>query len=65
MGGEIFLQEFKFEAKLSLEFVCAQLIPSKKYQRVHIKVAILISYLMTGVHIKYGEMLQRKHEERK
>lgn len=53
MRGEISRHDLKFKAKLCLEFVCAQIIPSKNDQMVHNEADIFISFLMTGVHINY------------
>lgn len=46
-----------FEAKLWLDFLCAQLMSSKNDQRLTNESTILIAYLMNGIHINYCEVV--------
>ncbi|MCE2055129.1 hypothetical protein HAX54_042038 [Datura stramonium] len=54
MGGDILRKDVKFEVKLWLEYLYSCIISSKNDQRVNLEIAILIAFIMSGVHINFG-----------
>lgn len=60
MGGDISRQDFNFKEKLWMDFICTRIRPSKNDQGVTHDETILIACLISGIHLKYGEIVATK-----